>query len=250
MALIPNGRKIFQSPSRYQGLYSNQTGNHIKGGLRNRFVGGLDARFGGYNNGVLAPSSFILPTKPGSMATYASSFETMEVTSAALTPASNLNVNITGAITLTNAQLGQIVSAVMSTSGSISVTNAALAAVAGISADMDGSITITSAQLGAIFSVLVSGGATISPDLDLTALGFISCDIGGPTPLSPESLAQAVWNAILADYTATGSTGEALGNASSAGNPWDSLLSANNDPGTFGERVQKLLTQNKFLGLK
>jgi hypothetical protein len=38
--------------------------------------------------------------------------------------------------------------------------------------------------------------------------------------------------------------------AGAGSNPWDALLSANNDPGTFGERVQKLLTKNQFLGLK
>jgi hypothetical protein len=32
-------------------------------------------------------------------------------------------------------------------------------------------------------------------------------------------------------------------------NPWDATLAANNDPGTFGERVQKLLTKNQYVGL-
>jgi hypothetical protein len=35
-----------------------------------------------------------------------------------------------------------------------------------------------------------------------------------------------------------------------ADNPWSALLSSNNSSGTFGERVQKLLTVAKFLGLK
>jgi hypothetical protein len=33
-------------------------------------------------------------------------------------------------------------------------------------------------------------------------------------------------------------------------NPWSALLGANNTAGTFGERVQKLLTTAKFLGTK
>jgi hypothetical protein len=73
---------------------------------------------------------------------------------------------------------------------------------------------------------------------------------GGPTELSPEGLAAAVWNAVLTEYQNAGSTGEALGNASSAGNPWDAALVDNNDSGTFGERVQKLLKTSTFLGLK
>lgn len=32
--------------------------------------------------------------------------------------------------------------------------------------------------------------------------------------------------------------------------PWDALLVDNNDSGTFGQRLQKLLTTSKFIGLK
>lgn len=42
----------------------------------------------------------------------------------------------------------------------------------------------------------------------------------------------------------------ALADAGGAGNPWSALLADNADPDTFGERVQKLLTKNQFLGLK
>lgn len=61
----------------------------------------------------------------------------------------------------------------------------------------------------------------------------------------------AVWNALVANYTTPGTTGKALSDAGSAGNPWSSTISGNTDPGTFGELVgTKMLTVAKFLGLK
>lgn len=64
-------------------------------------------------------------------------------------------------------------------------------------------------------------------------------------------IASAVWDAVIANHLTVGSTGEALSDAGSAGNPWGSPVTGNTDPGTFGELVgNKLLTVAKFLGLK
>jgi hypothetical protein len=109
------------------------------------------------------------------------------------------------------------------------------------------------AQLNNILNLASALSASGSlTDVAITNLVNLSADISNAAAgvATPEQIAAAVWNAIIADFNATGSTGEALNNAGSAGNPWDGLLSANNDPGTFGERVQKLLTKNQFLGLK
>ena len=46
------------------------------------------------------------------------------------------------------------------------------------------------------------------------------------------------------------STSESYIWTGSAGNPWSALTADNNDAGTFGSLVQKLLTVAKFLGLK
>lgn len=107
------------------------------------------------------------------------------------------------------------------------------------------------AQLGGIIPIELNGSIQVSPSITMTALANIEASIGGPTPLSPEGLAQAVWSALIADYASeAGTTGEALSNAGGAGNPWDALLAANSDPGTFGEHVQKLLKKSTYLGIK
>ena len=60
-----------------------------------------------------------------------------------------------------------------------------------------------------------------------------------------------IWDEPIAGHLTEGSTGEALSNAGSAGNPWSSPITGNTTAGTFGELVgKKLLTVAKFLGLK
>jgi uncharacterized phage-associated protein len=85
---------------------------------------------------------------------------------------------------------------------------------------------------------------------NLTGIGSVSADISPFTELSPESLAAAVLNALLAEYNQTGSVGEALNNIGASSNPWSSLLASNNTDGTFGAHIQKLLKQNNYVGLK
>ncbi len=62
---------------------------------------------------------------------------------------------------------------------------------------------------------------------------------------------RSVWDELIAEHLTAGTTGKALNDAGSAGNPWGTSITGNTDPGTFGELVgKKLLTVAKFLGLK
>lgn len=60
-----------------------------------------------------------------------------------------------------------------------------------------------------------------------------------------------IWDEPIANHLTVGTTGKALNDAGSAGNPWGTSVVGNTDPGTFGELVgKKLLTVARFLGLK
>lgn len=247
--LVFNGRLVFNNPQRFGGTYANQNGNIVKGGNRNRFVGGLDSKFGGYPNGHLAPSSFILPQKSGSISSYREAQEFIAGV-ANLTPAQPMTASATLEITLTNAQLDQIVQAIASGTISIVVSQAILAGAANANASGTCTLTVNSALCGAIFSVLANSSGVITPSVTISALAHMNAEAGGPTPLSPEGLASAVWGASAADNNDTGTMGEKVNDASAAGNPWSADLASNNTAGTFGAFVQKLLTVAKFLGLK
>jgi len=243
-----NGRIAFANAGRLTGVYYNQNGNTFKDAGRNRNAGGFNQRFSAYPNGNLSPSAFILPQKAGSIASYTYSNGAISP-NVDLIPARNLEATSSMVITVTNAQLDQIVSAVATGTCTLTVVNAILGNVASLQAN--GTMAITSDALcGAIFSVTANANGQVTGSLDMSALAHLQAEAGGPTPLSPEGLADAVWNSNTADYTVSGTMGRAVQDAGSAGNPWSADLSANNTPGTFGWFIQKLLTVAKFLGLK
>lgn len=153
-------------------------------------------------------------------------------------------------LTLVTADLDQIVALVASGAASITVDQASLSAGVLIVATASGSISVDVATLGGIIPITASNTITITPAVTMTALANMIAEAGGPTPLSPEGLAQAVWSALLADYSDTGTMGAALADAGGAGNPWAALLASNQDPGSFGEHIQKLLKTTTYLGTK
>ena len=144
----------------------------------------------------------------------------------------NLQAALVASGNITTAQLSLTVNLIASLSGSGNVTTADLTNVVNLLASISGSGNITTA--------------------DVTTLINLSASIGNGTAenLTYEGIAVAVLDALLADHNDAGSVGEALNNVGAGGNPWASALSSNTTPGTFGERVQKLLTTAKFLGLK
>ena len=211
--LVRAGRSIYQNPGTFKGALSNQFGNIIKAGFRNRFVGGLDAIFGGYANGHLAPSSFVLPTEAGSISSYTESDG--EITGTGLlTPgkpmnaAGNLAILGTGtldviflefltatgtmAITQGTVTLGQVLQLVANGSMVISVDQALLSTA--VSLNASGTMQIVgSGTLGGIFGIAASGAMALTPNVISSALANMIAIAGGPEPLSPQGLANAVW---------------------------------------------------------
>lgn len=249
MALKLNGRIVFgNNPGSYLGAQTLQSGNFVKGGLRNREVGAFDNRFSGYTNGALAPNSFILPQKSGSISSYTRANAALAKDTANLVPAMPMIATSAMALAVLNSQLDQVVQFIAS--GVLALTGSASLAAA-VGAQASATMTLAgSALAGGIFPVTASSSMTLSPSVTMTAQAFIEASAGGPTPLSPEGLANAVLDALLADHTISGSVGEALSNAGSAGNPWSALLASNITDGTFGKKVQELLALNDYIGLK
>ena len=189
MALKLNGRILFfNNPGSYQGVQSLQSGNFVKGGLRNRNAGGFERIFSGYPNGYLAPQGFILPDNDGSISSYTRANELISKLDTNLVPARPMTATSSMVITVTDAQLDQIVSAVANGTLTIQKLDAILAGAAAL--DADGTMNLTSsAASGAIFSVTANSSGLLSVGVSLTALAFMDADAGGATPLSPEGLA-------------------------------------------------------------
>lgn len=182
---------------------------------------------------------------------------------------------IDGIATVTGTALSAMIAATIAISGQATVLGAAnaigLIQIAGSSAGvasvtaftlvassmsgLSAGVASVTANLGAVIPCSASSAGVATSSVNLKGVGRLNgvISIGASGYLSNddvERLAAAVWDAILANHQDAGSTGEALNSAGGSGNPWASSLAANNNPGTFGERVQKLLTTAKFMGTK
>lgn len=78
---------------------------------------------------------------------------------------------------------------------------------------------------------------------DVDSMGELQQADGSITVQDKTDIIEGVWDELTANHTIPGSTGQALADAGSAGNPWSSTLSGNNVDGTFG-----YLLQTTFMG--
>ncbi len=182
---------------------------------------------------------------------------------------------VDGVATVTASALSALIAELDSIAGVATVTafanavglielEASSAGVATVTADtlvtssMSGTIAgaaSIAANLGAIIPIEASSAGVASSSVNLKGTGRLegTISIGASGYLSNddvERLAEAVWDIVIAEHATAGTTGKALADAGGAGNPWSADTSTNNDPGTFGERVQKLLTKTQYLGNK
>lgn len=187
--------------------------------LRNQSAGeGIPSELAGIPSGHLAPSSWVLPYKPGAMSSFTSCVVQFSTSTPTLAAGRNIDGNTTVTFTVNPADGQLVVSAV----GSTSVAFTAAANLAGaLSAQGAASFafTVPNATLGAI--VNAQGSAPITWSLSATprAIGNLSGDITPFTELSPQSLADAVWSALANAYTASGTMGGLLNSAGSAADP-------------------------------
>ena len=248
MALIGNYSVLNKSAGRFIGgltIAQNRSNFNTNASFKNSYT--HFGKLAAYPSGYYPPYAYSMPMSTGAMSSFTQSYSFITPT-VNLAGGRNLEFLAASTIINVNAELQQIVTFIASSLMTLS-TSADINASVNMQASAVLQLT-TVANIQAIIDVLASSSMTITPNVLLTALAHMNAEAGGPTPLSPEGLANAVWDKILADHQITGSTGKALSDAGGAGNPWSADLSTNNTAGTFGALVQKLLTVAKFIGLK
>lgn len=194
--------------------------------LRNQSVGqGIPSKLAGIPSGHLAPSSWVLPYKPGAMSSFTNLVVT--VTPGTLNLAAGVNISGDSTVTITvNPADGQlIVSAVGSTSITFNLA-ANLAGALSASGSTSFSFTVNNATLGAIVDAVGATLVQFSASATPRATGNLSGDITPFTELSPQSLSAAVWETIAADFNDPGTMGNKLNLASSGGIDYDTLAQA------------------------
>ena len=176
MALQRNGRAAFINPLRQLGGASSfQIGERNKGNLRNYFANDVIDAKAAIPNGYQVGTAWVLPRTSGGMSSYVLSNPTLSPT-ASLTPARNLQLSGSIALTLSNAQLDQIVSLIASALLTLTNNNASLASAAAMQASATFALAVNNALCGAIFSVTTNGVLQLNPNALLTALAQLEVD--------------------------------------------------------------------------
>jgi hypothetical protein len=220
MALKTNTTLLAQLPLRLIGGSPGTFRSMWRRGDRmNQSVGqGIPSKLAGVPSGHLAPSSWVLPYKPGAMSSFTNLVVT--VTPGTLNLAAGVNINGSTTVTITvNPADGQlIVSAVGSTSITFNLA-ANLAGALSASGSTSFSFTVNNATLGAIVDAVGAALVQFSNSATVRATGNLSGDITPFTELSPQSLSAAVWEALASAYNTPGSMGELLNSAGAAADP-------------------------------
>ena len=134
-------------------------------------------------------------------------------------------------------------------SGSSSLT-ANLSSALGLSADLSGggSLSATIKLLQAMTADL-SGSSSLTADMKQTI--SMSADIYvNSSQATVNQIVAGVWGAVAADFNASGTMGQKLNGAGSAGDPWTTDLSSYNTADTAGLILKKTLSTGKFIALK
>lgn len=168
---------------------------------------------GGRNGGASLAGSGALT---GSLAALASAVATLAGTStlaAGIQGSLNAVATLSGTGTISNAALSLIAQAVATLTGTGGLTASISAALSG-AATLAGFGSLTAGVTGVIQAVATLSGSGALSAADLRAVGNLTASItvaGAVDPLSPASLAAAVWNALAADFVAAGTMGEIMG---------------------------------------
>lgn len=135
----------------------------------------------------------------------------------------------------------QLVVSMVATALGEATANANLNASLGLAGSSAGEAT-NNANITALVWAIGQANGEATATLTRYATGQLQGSISPFTELSPEGLANAVWNAVLAEYTVSGTAGNSLSLASSGGVDIDALVQAMIADG--------ILTTSKFIALK
>lgn len=225
LAVTPGRLKSGVATIAGAGLMVAVGNQYLPGASRSRFGSqALTAPFGSAPEGYVHPQAWILPQKPGSLKVYPAA----EVT---FTASANLNIGrpLAGDITVdftTSASLDMVVA--FSGSATIDFTvDASLDGIVNVSGDAGVDFT-TAGSLDMLVALIGASPFSFTLTGNQSGITSLSGDITPFTELSPQNLAAAVWDALTANHNASGSFGEAMAAAGSAGDPWSTTL-----PGSY-----------------
>lgn len=169
-----------------------------------------------------------------------------------------------------SASMANGINIVSSLAGTGTISSGALSLVTSMIATIACTGTLTGSMVGTIqMAASLAGSGDITGSLNmlsgmvanLAGTGAISADLKGKlfmaadiyvnqSEATVQQIVDAVWNALAAEYDLSGTMGEKLNGAGSAGDPWTTDLTGYNTADTAGKILKERLSKNQFLGLK
>lgn len=173
-------------------------------------------------SGNTPPTTWIIPLKAGSISSRYLTVGSGGITPFALTEGRNLEAGVTGEGDFTGtAQL--IISMVAALTGSGEL-NATAQGFLLLSADLAGSGDLEG-SIGALANAVAALEGTGEIEATIKALGTLAASINVTGDLlTSANVAESIWNALSTSFDQPGTMGEAVLNAGSSGNPWDTAI--------------------------
>jgi len=239
---------VFRVPVRnFGGTLANYAGawNRVAKRSRTMSEAFTDQRIA-YPVGYLHPYAVDMPLKPGGISTFNQALGTGALAASGV-GGKNAESALSGSGSL-DVTGRLVVAAIAALTGTGSITgtaNATLAAVAALSGA--GTLTAGIGAIGGVSAVLTGSGTLTAASY---ATGTLAADLPGEEgALTTTAIATAVWAVLATDHNDTGSMGEKMNDAGSAGDPWSTTVPGAYAEGTAGALMGKLLTTAKFIGL-
>lgn len=153
----------------------------------------------------------------------------------------NILSTINGTSSISVANLSLIVSLATSIAGSGDITTASLVGTVALATVLSGSGAVTAGlSLISFLNSTINGTGTVNADLK-GKLSMAATIYVNESEATVQQIVAGVWNALTADYNATGTMGEAMGAAGTAGDPWTTSLPGAYGAGTAGNIIGNLL---------
>lgn len=248
MGLLFNGHFYNNYPATFMGTSVNGEGKTSSGQsswlrpgmVRNQFFG--DTKTEAYKKssipvGYGAPYAKVLAISSGGLGVTNSSFANSGVVTANMAAGKNIEASLDATGTLTALQLQTVISMATTLAATGTITNAQLVSFVNMVSTLSCSGSLN-ADIGALSNLVATLQAIATMEPEMNATANMEADITPFTELSPENLAAAVWSALASQYNSSGTMGQKLNGAGSAGDPWTTDLTSYTTPGTAGKVLQ------------
>ena len=189
-----------------------------------------------FSNGYNPPYSWILAPKSGGIASIRRSAGSGTVT-LNLAAGKSLVATVNGIGSQTGTL--ELIINISGTASGVGSQTGNLGAPLQIVGTAAGTCTVTGVRSALAYLISIALGQA-SNNATLNAHANLSGDITPFTTLSPENLAASVWNAIASENNDSGTMGEKLNAAGTAGDPWTTDLSGYNTADTAGKIIKQI----------